>query len=899
MRLISATVRNYRVHREVVVDFDQARTLIGGPNESGKSTLIEAIHRALFLKATVTGEAQQRMESTIHQGRPEVEVRFTAGGAEYQLAKRFSGPSGTTRLTQMGGQTWQGEEAESRLAALLGVESTGGGKGVLGRVSEQWAHLWVWQGESGKDPAKHVASQQASLLQQLQQVGGAAAMQSELDGRVAAWFSESRGQVFAKSGVPLKGSELFQAQAEAKQAETTLAEAKERQGRLRHAVEDFEEASSVIERTAVDLEAIAGQRQSVNEKLSEVEKLRRTEETQAVAHAGLTDKLAVLVGIEANIAELRESADGLSKSLEPLEERRAQLEARLNDLRRSKGEAEQAYDQALEATRGARLKAELAGAYATRFKREARSLELHTRLKRVQDLQDELAAIRGRIAQLASIDQAGLEALQGLDNRLARASAAVEAMATEVEVVASDQAVQVGTTRLAAGESHTVSDLTEVTVGAGVRLRIHPGGGDSLAEARDEVRSARGELQRSLDKHGLESIAQAAEMVARRADLRSQQGSTEAALREWDAEDLAELCKIAEAELAAATAEVQRRGEQMAGAEQPSTLAEAEAWFERERELLQTAESSEAGFKVALDVLREQLAAHEREFNESRDLIEGERQRLTGVTAQLELLILNHGSDEMRAQLLDETRQAKAKLEVELGGVRQALGVLQPELLEADRERLRRAWEEADQRRQTAETSRAVAQATLRSDGTDDPHVVLAQAEARLEAATERLRTVSRKAVAIALVDDLFQQEQRALSDQFSRPLAQGISAYLQCLFGPEAEAVVRFEDNAFMGVGLARSAQAGAMAFDSLSEGAREQVAAAVRLATAELLAADHDGSLPVVFDDAFAYSDPERVATLQRMLEHGASRGLQIIVLTCNPSDYATLGAHQVTLK
>ena len=35
-----------------------------------------------------------------------------------------------------------------------------------------------------------------------------------------------------------------------------------------------------------------------------------------------------------------------------------------------------------------------------------------------------------------------------------------------------------------------------------------------------------------------------------------------------------------------------------------------------------------------------------------------------------------------------------------------------------------------------------------------------------------------------------------------------------------------------------------------------------------AEVLAADHDGILPLVFDDAFAYSDPEWVKILQRML-------------------------------
>ena len=74
MKLISATVRNYRIHRETTVHFDAQRSLIGGVNESGKSTLIEAIHRGLFLKSRVTGETQKSMVSHQHTGHPEVDI---------------------------------------------------------------------------------------------------------------------------------------------------------------------------------------------------------------------------------------------------------------------------------------------------------------------------------------------------------------------------------------------------------------------------------------------------------------------------------------------------------------------------------------------------------------------------------------------------------------------------------------------------------------------------------------------------------------------------------------------------------------------------------------------------------------------------------------------------------
>jgi len=72
---------------------------------------------------------------------------------------------------------------------------------------------------------------------------------------------------------------------------------------------------------------------------------------------------------------------------------------------------------------------------------------------------------------------------------------------------------------------------------------------------------------------------------------------------------------------------------------------------------------------------------------------------------------------------------------------------------------------------------------------------------------------------------------------------------------------------------------------FDVLSTGAREQFAAALRVTMAEVLAKAYEGTLPVLFDDAFANSDPERQAGVYRMLQKASDQGLQIILLTCDP--------------
>ena len=66
MKLRSVTVRNYRIHKELTVAFDEALTVIGGPNEAGKTTIVEAVHRALFLRSRASGTSTRDRTSASH-----------------------------------------------------------------------------------------------------------------------------------------------------------------------------------------------------------------------------------------------------------------------------------------------------------------------------------------------------------------------------------------------------------------------------------------------------------------------------------------------------------------------------------------------------------------------------------------------------------------------------------------------------------------------------------------------------------------------------------------------------------------------------------------------------------------------------------------------------------------
>jgi uncharacterized protein YhaN len=99
--------------------------------------------------------------------------------------------------------------------------------------------------------------------------------------------------------------------------------------------------------------------------------------------------------------------------------------------------------------------------------------------------------------------------------------------------------------------------------------------------------------------------------------------------------------------------------------------------------------------------------------------------------------------------------------------------------------------------------------------------------------------------------------------------------------------------------LGITHLARDGAReTFESLSIGAREQVAVLVRIAFATLLG-EQEGRAPcLILDDALVYADETRFATMKAILQR-AAREMQILVLTCRPRDYFGLDAHYLRLE
>lgn len=878
------------------MEFDPERTLIGGANESGKSTLIEAAHRALFLRAKTGGELQKEMVSRIHAGHPEVEISFEASGKRWRVLKRFSGQSGTATLSELGGESLSGSEAEEKLGELLRVE--GGGRGS--QAAELWGHLWIWQGCAADDPTMHANTHCADLLARLQTQGGAAAVQSDCDARVAAMIADRFGLIFRDNAQARAGSDLARAQEEERQARSALASAEQLVERLEKAITDFTSAEQTITAAETALSHLQSEQAATEAKLARVAELRTEEKLQQPTAITAANEYQSFAAADAQIRQLRADSEALLAALEPREQQATQLERQQNELRAALTAAESASERAAGAVRTVRLQNELAKAYVQHFERMAVRDQFAAQFEQVQTLRVNLAARKAALAQLPAITELKLRQLRNIESERVQAIAARDAMATGLEIVSADQPVRISGRDLGRGTSEILTEETEVVIGSAIRLRIRPGGGTSLHEARERVCETTEEVQRALEKLGIGSIEAASEALSRRQQMQAEIEATKVRLDAFGNRTIEDQLAQAENARAAAAAEVGRREGAVDDPPRPQRIDDARALLTESSGRMREAEQQESAAAAHRISSTEQWRRASDSLQKDAQSIAGKRQELAASEGQLRLLIETYGNEDTRGARLIEFSAARTEAQARLLATQQSVAELQPDQLERDRARLARAIAQHTAAQREAEEKRAMARGELQRDGAVDPQAEVALAHERARAAAERREGQERRASAIKLLHNLFVGEQKALAEQLTAPLAAKISGYLECLFGQGARAEVALTANNFHGLRLVRPSHThGAFEFEHLSGGTKEQLAAAVRLAVAEVLAQSHNGCLPVVFDDAFAYSDPERVRVLQRMLDLAAERGLQVIVLTCNPADYNGLGAKEITLN
>lgn len=886
MTLLRVCLENYRRLKFVELALTHGLTLIAAPNEQGKSTLLEAIHRGLFLRARATGQVLEAMQSR-HGGVPKVQIEFEAGGQTYFLIKTFAGARGTAQLQPKSGAVLRDQAAEDELARLLGVSGLIGGGGALGALERRWAHLWIWQGRSASDPTGALEESGADLARRLQTMGGAAVVQSHLDRKVhEAIQREVESLVKGRSGEPKAGTKWAAVRERLEALSVREQELRQEVANLKAAMQGKIEADRDLAASGPAICQAEEQLAKTRSDREQIEALRRelaplevelraaeSEQTRLAKWLAEVEEAKAALPVRSKERDDRFHAEAMRRgAVQAAEQQVADLERRLAEAR-----------QIFELIRWQRDVAE-----AEAIERRERE-ELARWEKQRAEVERAAAALQERERRLAAIPEispSDLSRLEQLWKEVVTAETGVSAMATGVEVRQSADGCTVGGLPVQTGEELRFSQPFAICTESGLDLWVVPGGGDSLEKANQAMQQARDALRAALTEAGVESVEAAREKLIQRQVLAQEIETEKKRWEEAGAEFIAERHAAAQQAVAKAVA----RAEVLKG-EQRGPLAVVSD------EALRAAEDKGRGLEQELALARARHQELSRAWMEAREALQAADQALQLVQTRLETLAQAGGELEGVAARQAELAVNIQNLQRKQEATKQKLELIGAANIEERLVMRERALAQARKAAEDARVRQGQALAVLGQATVRDPFSALEETRQMRELAREEEAREAARVRALQCLLGLFDAQQHQLQKQFTQPLVERAAGYLELVFGRGTKVDANFEQGKFRDLMLIRP-NAPTFAFAELSMGAREQVGLAFRLAAAEVLAAAHDGCLPLALDDAFTHSDSTRMASLREMLHRAANRGLQVIVATCHPDRYRGMGAAEVRL-
>ena len=877
MRLIRCRLESVRRHRELEVAFAPGLTLIGGGNETGKSSLVEAMHRTLFVRATATGAAVRDLRSAMHAGHPQIELDFEADGHHWSLQKSFSGAGGTCRLSRMGAPAHLGGEAEDRLASLLGVEEIIGSRQVNRILPSRWAHLWVMQGLAGRNLLELDGSHYDlnGLIAALENQASDS-LQSPLDQHIHDQLEVLVAASFTSRGVKQQ-SELWKRRQELQQAEQRHQDACQQ-------LEIYESACEELDRN---------------------EKALRDLETGAVPELRQQrSRLTALLDLQRLLAPLIQEEQQLKQQLNSLKTLDSETESTDRSIQAHRRDLEKAVDQA--AQQSEQLKARQASLNALEEQRQAleerghalrRQQEIRTLETRIRDhqqrddlrarLQSQQGSLQNKLDAAPAQNTEALSALQRLQERLRELEIRLNSMASSIHLEAADQEVVLDGVALSEGQTLQRSGPFRLQVGEGVMVQVNPGEGTGIAALTTERFQLQEAFDEGLRQWGASSLDEAREQLLQQQNLTQELALVKARLQQLD----------------------QQRPVQVDGDESLETLRQKlsalqqdlglEALFTMDSTALDQAlldcratyksvQEQTRALRPLLDALERNLSAVQSQRQERRVTVERLEAQQLQRRQQRQAFVETHGEAAQIQRQLDVLTETSRVQQSKLLALTAEAGL--ERTVDAERQLPSLEQQEHNLSRRREDLNREQGSLLERCDrlGRSDLHALVEETAAARDLAIRAEQQETLVAEARQLLLRRFQEARRDLSRRYSMPLRQSINRFMAPLL-LEASDDCELNVDPTEGLNTLRLQRSGrSFDFAQLSGGMKEQFNAALRLAMADTLRSSHDGCLPLLFDDAFTNTDPKRLVSVLAMLRQAVDLGLQVVVLSCDPDPY-----------
>lgn len=863
--------------------------VVVGPNEMGKSTLLDALRAVLFEKYNSRAQPIKALQNDRNRAGPVVELSFELDDGGYRIIKRFI-KKPYARLYCPDGRIFEGDTAEDNLRNLLDFTKPGQG-GAKPETLGMWNVLWVRQGQSFtvldlSESARsnlHVAleSEVGTVLGGRRGRDLPQTIQKQLGKLVSSRGPRGEYKAVIEQVFRIQ-DELDGLKNRRKNLSDTLNELEASWEKLERLTDEkLKEADKKeLKETQDALEELTNLEEKINDEKNKLrieeltlEKSMKAEEQHRELKEKITKEEAALVNVQKKLEEVCEQEKKLQSDITNLDETIKKAEKEANNAREAFLRKDRIHD-------AVQLK--------TRIDRD------QDRLEKAQDAEE-----RWRVAQQHAVSTLVtdeiIDQVRIAQKKLEKATNRLDAAATRIAFDIKPECfseIEIDGTRLSpdrlsvqAVESTkiTVSELGNITVEPAIKNR------DKLIS---EKREAEKNLENALNRAGALNVNDAEDQHRKRS-----QALDDANFARREVELHAPPSDEHEAGAASLSVYIEGCRQILERKMDELELRELPSCQEIEMELRNTKTQEDKALHTLYDARAELKGPQETrgELKEklavAKDRRESSKNRLFDLREQLEETEKKYPD----ANIQSDIKASKEKLLELKSIVAELQGQYKEEdipQLRARKGRLEKTICDREKKRQELKEKRIGLKSRvdiLEGEGLDE---TIGKKQRELELHEEEKTRYEREKDVLTLLLSTLREAEREAKKHYLSPVVDRLEPYLRLLF-PDAEIMI--DENLHI-TGVIRESGY-EESFNHLSMGTQEQVAVLVRLAFAKMLV-EQGRPATVVLDDALVFSDDTRIRRMFDIL-NVAAQDVQVLIFTCREQLFEELGGQHLLLE
>lgn len=867
MRILRLALGNWRGVDSREVTLSDGVTVIEGPNEIGKSTIVEAI-RLLFSELDSSKkQAVKSIKPVDKDVGSTIEAEIQSGDYQFVYSKTFNKSIQTSlNILAPAKKQLTGREAHERAEQILGSTVD----------MALWEALLVDQGEK---VALANIRDSAGLAKALDEAAGSSTSSGEDTGLYAAVQAEYERYFTLKTGKPRFSAE-----------ENAFEKAQAAFDEARQAVLDVEDDAEAHERSAAEVRRLRSTLPDLKARMDEHEtkwnaikslkerldaKQRELASAEAVQKAAVdaeTDRLTLIEEIGVTEKRQKDAVDNqepLRLKAETLKDSIEKAQLVIADLKKNRIAAKDALDLAQSDERHL-------------VNLEALADEKN-RLKQLKELSKQMKAALKTVGSI-KINDSSLEEVREAERALDIANSKRDAVATRVSVTAEkDLEIEFD------GDKVSLSDADVETRSVAAELRIRLPGiatvqlspSRSVADVQEDVADAQAVFTDLQNRFGVTDLKEAVAVNERRVTAQREIDrlkEREAGILKGASQEEIEQSLTSYQSDCEAYAENRRSNEEL-----PASAADASSRLLKATELF-------GSYENALEAAREKADGLLSEYTQVDGELRIAQQEMAGVEAAMsekrERLNKTRSAetDEVLAERARNARSAVKTLQEETATIQASFTESSPESVEELLRNAKDVFDRANTNLRHEEQNLAILADRLTQAQADGRFEAMEAAARELEHREDILKSTRRRAAAVQLLWNILNEYRDAARQAYVMPLKEAIERLGKIVFGADFE--VEIGDDWSL---ISRTLHGKTLPFGDLSIGAKEQVGILTRLAAAQIVS--KQGGVPLIIDDALGFSDPSRLETMGAAIA-AAGRQCQIVILTCTPGRFMHVG-------